>query len=108
MSKVIEIKEHVSTNVSTESTDVFMIHSLTRRRLKDPCECLPSGVPTQTEMSHFRCSISHLFVIPNYYILVIEVYQAWCGPCKAVMNLFRKLRTDFNDDNVLYFAAVRT
>ncbi|NXO64552.1 TXND3 protein, partial [Phainopepla nitens] len=38
-------------------------------------------------------------------IVVIDVYQAWCGPCKAVLNLLRKLRTDFSEDNVLYFAV---
>ncbi|NXN78611.1 TXND3 protein, partial [Bombycilla garrulus] len=37
-------------------------------------------------------------------IVVIDAYQAWCGPCKAVLNLLRKLRTDFSEDNVLYFA----
>ncbi|XP_033375491.1 thioredoxin domain-containing protein 3 [Parus major] len=38
-------------------------------------------------------------------IVVIDVYRAWCGPCKAVMNLFRKLRIDFSDDNMLHFAV---
>ncbi|NXK65259.1 TXND3 protein, partial [Sylvietta virens] len=38
-------------------------------------------------------------------IVVIDVYQAWCGPCKAVLNLFKKLRIDFSDDNALHFAV---
>ncbi|NXR40401.1 TXND3 protein, partial [Zosterops hypoxanthus] len=38
-------------------------------------------------------------------ILVIDVYQAWCGPCKAVQNLFRKLKLDFSEDNLLHFAS---
>ncbi|NXI81008.1 TXND3 protein, partial [Rhipidura dahli] len=38
-------------------------------------------------------------------IVVIDVYQAWCGPCKAVLNLFRKLRNEFSEDNVLHFAV---
>uniref|UniRef100_A0A8C9N5A4 Thioredoxin domain-containing protein n=1 Tax=Serinus canaria TaxID=9135 RepID=A0A8C9N5A4_SERCA len=50
-------------------------------------------------------SSSHLFLIPNYCILVIDVYQAWCGPCKAIQNLLKKLRIDFSEDNVLHFAA---
>ncbi|NXD19450.1 TXND3 protein, partial [Spelaeornis formosus] len=41
-------------------------------------------------------------------IVVIDVYQAWCGPCKAVLNLFRKLRNDFSDDNVLHFAVAES
>ncbi|NWI63843.1 TXND3 protein, partial [Todus mexicanus] len=35
----------------------------------------------------------------------IDVYQAWCGPCKAVLNLFRKLKNEFSEDNVLHFAV---
>ncbi|XP_036234576.1 thioredoxin domain-containing protein 3 [Molothrus ater] len=38
-------------------------------------------------------------------IVVIDVYQSWCGPCKAVQNLLRKLRIDFGEDNMLHFAA---
>ncbi|XP_077647029.1 thioredoxin domain-containing protein 3 [Lonchura striata] len=38
-------------------------------------------------------------------IVVIDVYQAWCGPCKAVQNLLKKLRIDFSEDNVLHFAV---
>ncbi|EOA98180.1 Thioredoxin domain-containing protein 3, partial [Anas platyrhynchos] len=38
-------------------------------------------------------------------ILVIDVYQAWCGPCKAVVNLFRKLKNEFSEDDVLHFAV---
>ncbi|XP_065485830.1 thioredoxin domain-containing protein 3 [Caloenas nicobarica] len=38
-------------------------------------------------------------------VVVIDVYQAWCGPCKAVLNLFRKLKTEFDDDDVLHFAV---
>uniref|UniRef100_A0A8C6NF44 Uncharacterized protein n=1 Tax=Melopsittacus undulatus TaxID=13146 RepID=A0A8C6NF44_MELUD len=45
------------------------------------------------------------FVIPNYSISVIDVYQAWCGPCKAVLNLFRKLKTEFSEDDILNFAV---
>ncbi|XP_074006877.1 thioredoxin domain-containing protein 3 [Numenius arquata] len=38
-------------------------------------------------------------------VVVIDVYQAWCGPCKAVLNLFRKLKNDFGEDDVLHFAV---
>ncbi|XP_009574527.1 PREDICTED: thioredoxin domain-containing protein 3 [Fulmarus glacialis] len=38
-------------------------------------------------------------------VVVIDVYQAWCGPCKAVMNLFRKLKNEFSEDDVLHFAV---
>ncbi|KFV83772.1 Thioredoxin domain-containing protein 3, partial [Struthio camelus australis] len=35
----------------------------------------------------------------------IDVYQAWCGPCKAVVNLFRKLKNEFSEDDLLHFAV---
>uniref|UniRef100_A0A8C0FL96 NME/NM23 family member 8 n=1 Tax=Bubo bubo TaxID=30461 RepID=A0A8C0FL96_BUBBB len=38
-------------------------------------------------------------------VVVIDVYQAWCGPCKAVANLFRKLKNEFGEDDVLHFAV---
>ncbi|XP_075442753.1 thioredoxin domain-containing protein 3 isoform X2 [Ascaphus truei] len=37
-------------------------------------------------------------------VTVVDVHQAWCGPCKAVLTLFRKLRSDFGDD-ILHFAV---
>ncbi|NWZ30915.1 TXND3 protein, partial [Asarcornis scutulata] len=38
-------------------------------------------------------------------VVVIDVYQAWCGPCKTVVNLFRKLKNEFSEDDVLHFAV---
>ncbi|NXY75875.1 TXND3 protein, partial [Glareola pratincola] len=38
-------------------------------------------------------------------VVVIDVYQAWCGPCKAVLSLFRKLKNDFGEDDMLHFAV---
>ncbi|XP_074981719.1 thioredoxin domain-containing protein 3 isoform X1 [Caretta caretta] len=38
-------------------------------------------------------------------VTVIDVYQAWCGPCKAVVNLFRKLKNDHGEDDLLHFAV---
>ncbi|KAM6338534.1 LOW QUALITY PROTEIN: thioredoxin domain-containing protein 3 [Podargus strigoides] len=36
---------------------------------------------------------------------VIDV--AWCVHCKAVVNLFKKSKTEFGEDDVLHFAVVR-
>uniref|UniRef100_A0A8C8VQG2 Nucleoside diphosphate kinase-like domain-containing protein n=1 Tax=Pelusios castaneus TaxID=367368 RepID=A0A8C8VQG2_9SAUR len=36
---------------------------------------------------------------------LIDVYQAWCGPCKAVVNLFRKLKNEYGEDDLLHFAV---
>ena len=36
---------------------------------------------------------------------VIDVYQKWCGPCAAVLSLFKRLRNEVGDD-LLRFAVV--
>ncbi|NXF80622.1 TXND3 protein, partial [Sclerurus mexicanus] len=38
-------------------------------------------------------------------IAVIDVHQAWCGPCKAMMSTLRKLKNDFSEEAVLHFAV---
>ncbi|XP_069047147.1 thioredoxin domain-containing protein 6 isoform X2 [Lepisosteus oculatus] len=37
-------------------------------------------------------------------LTVVDVYQNWCGPCKAVQNLFRKIKMEYGDD-LLHFAV---
>ncbi|NXA97362.1 TXND6 protein, partial [Melanocharis versteri] len=34
----------------------------------------------------------------------VDVFQAWCGPCKPVVNLFRKIRNEVGSD-LLHFAV---
>uniref|UniRef100_A0A8C6QMP4 Thioredoxin domain-containing protein 3 n=1 Tax=Nannospalax galili TaxID=1026970 RepID=A0A8C6QMP4_NANGA len=41
----------------------------------------------------------------NKGLTVIDVYQAWCGPCKAMQTLFRKLKNELNEDDILHFAV---
>ena len=36
---------------------------------------------------------------------MIDAYTGWCGPCKAVQPLFKKLKIDTADD-MLHFAMV--
>lgn len=31
-------------------------------------------------------------------LTVVDVYTAWCGPCKAIQGLFRKIRNEQQDD----------
>ncbi|XP_068260480.1 thioredoxin domain-containing protein 3 [Nyctibius grandis] len=38
-------------------------------------------------------------------VVVIDVYQAWCGPCKPMVNVFKKMKTEFCEDDVLHFAV---
>ncbi|XP_046902971.1 thioredoxin domain-containing protein 6 [Hypomesus transpacificus] len=37
-------------------------------------------------------------------LIVIDVYQKWCGPCKAVVSLFRKIKNELGDE-LLHFAT---
>ncbi|XP_048867075.1 thioredoxin domain-containing protein 6 isoform X2 [Brienomyrus brachyistius] len=37
-------------------------------------------------------------------LIVVDVYQRWCGPCCAVFSLFRKIKNELGD-NLLHFAT---
>ncbi|KAE8580467.1 hypothetical protein XENTR_v10024439 [Xenopus tropicalis] len=40
-------------------------------------------------------------------LLVVDVYQAWCGPCKPTVSLFRKIKNELGDD-LLHFAVAES
>ncbi|XP_036285853.2 thioredoxin domain-containing protein 3-like [Pipistrellus kuhlii] len=44
-------------------------------------------------------------MLQNKGVTVIDVYQAWCGPCKAMQTLFRKLRNELNEEEILHFVV---
>ncbi|XP_076118967.1 thioredoxin domain-containing protein 6 [Alosa pseudoharengus] len=37
-------------------------------------------------------------------LTVVDIYQQWCGPCRAVVSLFRKIKNELGDD-LLHFAT---
>ncbi|VEL07067.1 unnamed protein product, partial [Protopolystoma xenopodis] len=37
---------------------------------------------------------------------VTDLYQEWCGPCKAVTGLFKRLKNELNDE-LLNFAIAK-
>ncbi|XP_069720996.1 thioredoxin domain-containing protein 6 [Phaenicophaeus curvirostris] len=37
-------------------------------------------------------------------LIVVDVFQAWCGPCKTVVDLFCKIRNEVGSD-LLHFAV---
>uniref|UniRef100_A0A673CHJ2 Nucleoside diphosphate kinase B n=1 Tax=Sphaeramia orbicularis TaxID=375764 RepID=A0A673CHJ2_9TELE len=39
-----------------------------------------------------------------FFSLVVDVYQQWCGPCRAVVSLLRKIKNELGDD-LLHFAT---
>lgn len=36
---------------------------------------------------------------------VVEVFQSWCGPCKAVQSTFKKLYFDLNDRPLKFYSV---
>ncbi|XP_072455173.1 thioredoxin domain-containing protein 3 isoform X2 [Notamacropus eugenii] len=45
-------------------------------------------------------------MLQNKGLTVIDVYQAWCGPCKATQTLFRKLKNELSsEEELLHFAV---
>uniref|UniRef100_A0A8C0BVM8 Thioredoxin domain-containing protein n=1 Tax=Buteo japonicus TaxID=224669 RepID=A0A8C0BVM8_9AVES len=37
-------------------------------------------------------------------LIVVDAFQAWCGPCTTVVDLFRKVRNEVGSD-LLHFAV---
>ncbi|XP_009688777.2 thioredoxin domain-containing protein 6 [Struthio camelus] len=37
-------------------------------------------------------------------LIVVDAFQAWCGPCKTVVDLFQKIRNEVGSD-LLHFAV---
>ncbi|KAJ7372868.1 thioredoxin domain-containing protein 6 [Desmophyllum pertusum] len=40
-------------------------------------------------------------------LIVVDSYSAWCGPCKAIVSSFKRLKNELGDD-MLVFATVET
>lgn len=64
--------------------------------VSDACECTLS-VASVSQYESCAC-----ILCPS----VVDVYQRWCGPCRAVVSLFRKIKNELGDD-LLHFATVR-
>ncbi|KAM8934117.1 thioredoxin domain-containing protein 6 [Pelodytes ibericus] len=43
-------------------------------------------------------------ILSSKGLIVVDVYQAWCGPCKTAVSLFRKIKNELGDD-LLQFAV---
>lgn len=40
-----------------------------------------------------------------FNLTVVDSYAAWCGPCKAIVSSFKRLKNELGDD-LLMFATV--
>uniref|UniRef100_A0A669PNH3 Thioredoxin domain-containing protein n=1 Tax=Phasianus colchicus TaxID=9054 RepID=A0A669PNH3_PHACC len=48
--------------------------------------------------------MTHSDLILIFMLAVVDAYQAWCGPCKTVVDLFRRIRNEVSSD-LLHFAV---
>ncbi|XP_060684129.1 thioredoxin domain-containing protein 6 [Hemiscyllium ocellatum] len=60
-------------------------------------------LPANPTKEH-TCELNTLIKIFEPVLQMVDVYQAWCGPCKAVVSLFRKIKNELGDDH-LHFAV---
>ena len=47
----------------------------------------------------------YLSMLMTSELSVVDVYQEWAGPCKAMVNNFRRLKNELGDD-LLRFSVV--
>lgn len=40
-----------------------------------------------------------------FFNAVVDTYAAWCGPCKAIVSSFKRIKNELGDD-LLVFATV--
>ena len=55
----------------------------------------------------FHNYLFSITIFTVHHFVVIDVYSGWCGPCKAIISLFRRLKNELGDD-ILRFATVST
>ena len=44
-------------------------------------------------------------LIPRQGLTVVDVYASWCGPCKAIVSLFRNIKNKQSDDFLSFATA---
>ncbi|KAG8518976.1 Thioredoxin domain-containing protein 3, partial [Galemys pyrenaicus] len=98
---------------SPGSLTASSLSSCSRRQLPSlatrPLAQLFRSASGQKALQEWRAVINNQSLwdemLQNKGLTVIDVYQAWCGPCKAMQTLFRKLKNELNEDEILHFAV---
>lgn len=58
------------------------------------------------ERNTFNNNNTNIFIlIDNNEYSVVDVYQDWCGPCKAMVPIFKRIKNETGDE-LLRFAMV--
>lgn len=64
---------------------------------------LGHGVQSDSIIPSVHCAVLYPLCLSG--VSVVDVFQQWCGPCRAVVSLFRKIKNELGDD-LLHFAIV--
>ncbi|KAL1784696.1 thioredoxin domain-containing protein 3 [Sigmodon hispidus] len=81
----------------------YTLDLLGKKAQQAPCHPPPGPDPAVQSIINSQTLWDEMLL--NKGLTVIDVYQAWCGPCKAVQALFRKLKNELNEDEILHFAV---
>ncbi|CAJ0956985.1 unnamed protein product [Ranitomeya imitator] len=87
-------------------------HRVTKRgpALSNPMFTLVTGIVGRwravcvTALQRPNSDAAAIRIVVVFLFLVVDVYQAWCGPCKTTVSLFRKIKNELGDD-LLQFAV---
>ncbi|KAM4770648.1 thioredoxin domain-containing protein 6 isoform 5-T5 [Cyanocitta cristata] len=76
------------------------------RLLKGPCSCRRMAAKKKEGVLQINITSQELWeeMLCLKGLIVVDVFQAWCGPCKPVVNLFQKIRNEVGS-NLLHFAV---
>ena len=72
---------------------------------------LPAGFGTLTIMSnlvHIQSTKQFSDLLTSSYIVVVDFYADWCGPCKAIAPVYEQLSSQLSRPNRITFTKVDT
>ncbi|KAM9007824.1 thioredoxin domain-containing protein 6 isoform 2-T2 [Ara ararauna] len=73
---------------------------------EDPCSSRRMAVKKKEVVLQININSQELWeeMLCLKGLIVVDVFQAWCGPCKTVVDLFQKIRNEVGSD-LLHFAV---
>ena len=72
--------------------------------MKQLCK-LPLTIIYNMHIVFDRHSNCYKIEVETFLLSVVDAYSAWCGPCKAIVSSFKRIKNELGDD-LLVFATV--